>query len=102
MIMSDSAEFLKTMIPQKVKTEKKIEMKVDLNNLERSVSNLNLSSKSIMDELIDEAKFETNIRKIPLMGHVDPDIYDKIDQISKKTGRSRSRVVNDVLRKALG
>ena len=91
--MTESAEFLKRIVPQKSNIE---EAQIKGAEVEKIIP-----KKSIMDDLIAEAKSENEIRKIPLMGHVDPDVYEKIVQLCKKTGRTKSRIVNDVLKRAL-
>lgn len=91
--MTESAEFLKRIVPQKSNND---EPQIKGAEVEKTTQ-----KKSIVDDLIAEAKSDNEIRKIPLMGHVDPEIYEKIIQLCKKTGRTKSRIVNDVLKRAL-
>ena len=95
-IENESEGFIKNLIPQK-KIE---ETKISISGAETEKKPTKKSTY-IIDEIIAEAKNDES-RKVALMGHVEPEIYDKIVEISKKTGRTKSKTVNEILKKALG
>ena len=96
-IENESEGFIKNLIPQKKIEETKI------SSISGAETEKKPTKKStyIIDEIIAEAKNDES-RKVALMGHVEPEIYDKILEISKKTGRTKSKTVNEILKKALG
>lgn len=98
---SESKEFLKTLVSNKKASQvsQQDSPQNDIPHINGAEQREHSKKQSIFDELVAESKMDFDSRKVPLMSHVNPEIYEKIMLLCKKTGRTKSRVINDILTK---